>query len=181
MLKVNKLKLSAAAAALLTFSACAVGHGNHDHGHGHGHDMHHGAHSMVEFTGKESTLDSVEFSRCWVRLVPERPSAAYFELKNTGSETITLIGARAMNFHDVMLHQTVVKDGSSKMINLEKLALVPGQTAVFKPKDNHVMLTADSADVVKVGDKINLEFKFEGDKVATTECVVKPINAISFD
>ena len=32
------------------------------------------------------------------------------------------------------------------------------------------MLTADSADAVKVGDTITLEFKFEGEQVASAEC-----------
>ncbi|WP_432786351.1 hypothetical protein AAEX37_00467 [Oligella sp. MSHR50489EDL] len=178
MLKVNKPILTTAATAMFAFSAYAVAH-SHDHGHAHMHGG--GAHEQVEFSGKEAVLESVEISRCWVRLVPDRPSAAYFDIKNTGTEAITLIAARAAHFHDVMLHQTVIKDGSSMMMHLEKLAIEPGQTAVFKPKDNHVMLTADSADVVKVGDKINLEFKFEGEQVAGTECLVKPINAISFE
>lgn len=171
-MKTNKFVLALAATASLGLTACATDMA---------HDMHHAGHSHVEFTGHESQLDSVEFSRCWVRLVPERPSAAYFELKNHGSDTVTLIGARADNFHDVMLHQTIVEDGKSMMVDLGELAIEPGATASFKPKDNHVMLTADSADVVKVGDTITLQFKFAGEQVAATECLVKPINALSFD
>ncbi|MDO5666607.1 MAG: copper chaperone PCu(A)C [Alcaligenaceae bacterium] len=171
-MKTHKLFLALMAAGTMGLTACATDNS---------HDMHHGAHAQVEFTGHETSLDSVEFSRCWVRLVPERPSAAYFELKNNGTETVTLIAARADNFHDVMLHQTIVEDGKGMMIGLEKLAIEPGATAVFKPKDNHVMLTADSADVVKVGDTVALQFKFEGEQVASTECIVKPINTISFD
>lgn len=172
MLKTNKFVLAVAATAMVTLTACATDDL---------HDMHHGGHAQVEFTGEETQLENVEISRCWVRLVPERPSAAYFELKNNGAETVTLIGARAANFHDVMLHQTIVKDGSSMMAGLDKLAVEPGETAEFKPKDNHIMLTADSADAVKVGDMVTLEFKFEGEQVASTECVVKPINTLSFD
>lgn len=162
---------------MMVFTAQVAAHDGHDHHH----HMHHSSHPQVEFTGKETKLDNVEFSRCWVRLVPERPSAAYLEVKNNGSEAVSMIGARADNFHDVELHQTIVEDGKSMMAGLEKVVLEPGASAEFKPKANHIMLTADSAEAVKVGDTITLQFKFEGEQVASTECLVKPINSLSFD
>ncbi|NLJ51436.1 MAG: copper chaperone PCu(A)C [Alcaligenaceae bacterium] len=174
-MKKNKLVLSVAAAALMSFSAQA-----HEHEH---HHMHHqGSHTQVEFSGHETELSGVEFNRCWVRLVPGgRPSAAYFDLKNNGDTAISLIGARADNFTHVELHQTTVVDGKSMMGPLEQVLVEPGQSATFKPKANHVMLTAESEDAVAVGDTVTLQFKFEGEQVASAECTVKAINALSFD
>lgn len=142
----------------------------------------HAGHAQVEFTGHEKQLSEVEFSRCWVRLVPGgRPSAAYFDLKNTGNEPIALIGVRADNFVDMMLHETTVVDGVSKMAMVAKVVVEAGEVASFKPKANHVMLTAESEEAVAVGDKVTLQFKFEGEQAASTECLVKPINTLSFE
>lgn len=186
-MKKKPLLLALCASATLALAACASD-GHHDHDmHEHDHDMHHhdmshGEHHEIEFTGQETILEAVEFNRCWVRLIPGgRPSAAYFELRNTGNEPISLLGARADNFKDVMLHKTIIEDGVMKMDMLEEVRVEPAQTAVFEPRANHVMLTADPADAVAIGDEVNLQFKFEGEQVASTTCIVKPINALSFD
>ena len=172
----------ATAAIAFTANAHEHGHEHHGHGHTHGHEHGHGHHAQVSFTGHEAQLNNVEFSRCWVRLVPgSRPSAAYFDIKNTGTEAIALIGVRADNFTDTMLHETTVVDGVSKMGMVDKLVIDAGQAASFKPKANHVMLTAESEDAVSVGDIVNLQFKFEGEQVASAECLVKPINSLSFE
>lgn len=175
-MKTTKIALALAAASMMAFSANAADHDAHDH------HMHHGSsHPQVEFTGNETQLENIEFDRCWVRLVPERPSAAYLNVTNKNAEPVTMLGARAENFHDVELHQTYVEDGKSIMAGLDEVIIASNATAEFKPKANHIMLTADSADAVKVGDTITLEFKFEGERVASAECLVKPINSLSFD
>lgn len=174
-MKNTKLIFTALAAAAMAFAVQA-------HEHGHHHDHQHGGHQQVEFTGDEKQLSEVEFSRCWVRLVPGgRPSAAYFDLKNTGNESIALIGVRAENFIDMMLHETTVVDGVSKMDMVDKVVLEAGESASFEPKANHVMLTAASEEAVTVGDTVTLQFKFEGERVASTECLVKAINSLSFE
>lgn len=174
-MKNTKFVLTGLAAVTMLLAACTSDHE-------HSHDHHHGGHAQVEFTGHEKQLSEVEFSRCWVRLVPGgRPSAAYFDLKNTSNEPIALIGVRADNFVDMMLHETTVVDGVSKMDMVEKVVLEAGEIASFEPKGNHVMLTAESENAVAVGDTVNLQFKFEGEQVASTECLVKPINTLTFE
>ena len=178
-MKNTKLIFTALAAAAMAFAVQAHDHG---HVHEHHHDHQHGGHQQVEFTGHEKQLSEVEFSRCWVRLVPGgRPSAAYFDLKNTGNESIALIGVRAENFIDMMLHETTVVDGISKMGMVDKVVLEAGESVSFEPKANHVMLTAASEEAVTVGDTVTLQFKFEGERVASTECLVKAINSLSFE
>lgn len=175
-MKSTKIILAGVAAAVMAFTAQAHEHAHEHHGHGHDHR------ASVSFTGHEKLLNEVEFSRCWVRLVPGgRPSAAYFDVKNTGPEAIALIGVRADNFTDTMLHETTVVDGVSKMGMVDKVVIGAGKTASFKPKGNHIMLTAESADAVAVGDTVSLQFKFEGEQVASAECLVKPINSLSFE
>jgi len=174
--KNTKFVLAGMAAVTMAFTAYAHQHHQHEHLH------HHGEHAQVEFSGHEKELSDVEFSRCWVRLVPgARPSAAYFDIKNTGAESIALVGVRADKFTDMMLHETTVVDGVSKMSMVDKVVIEAGQTASFEPKGNHVMLTAESDEAVAVGDTVNLQFKFEGEQVASTECLVKPINSLSFE
>lgn len=172
-MKSTRIILAGMAAAAMAFTAYA-----HEHAHSHSHEHH----TQVSFTGHEKPLNDVEFSRCWVRLVPgSRPSAAYFDIKNTKSEAIALIGVRADNFTDTMLHETIVVDGVSKMAMVDKVVVGAGESASFKPKGHHVMLTAESEDVVAVGDIVSLQFKFEGEHVASAECLVKPINSLSFE
>ena len=170
-MRINKLILALPATATMAFTAQA-----------NEHTSHHGAHSSIEFSGHETALSELEFSRCWVRLVPdERPSAAYFDLKNTGTEAIALIAARADGFSDVMLHESTVVDGVSMMDMVEEVLVEAGQTISFKPKAHHIMLTAESEDAATVGDAVTLEFKFKGEQVASTQCLVKAINSLSFE
>ena len=155
--------LAGMTAAIMSFSASAHQHGEH---------------ADVAFTGHERELKELEFSRCWVRLVPgDRPSAAYFDLKNKADKAITLLAARADGFNDVMLHETI--SGAMQMVN--EVLIEANESISFKPKGNHVMLTPESTDTVAVGDTITMQFKFKDEQMASTECLVKPINSLSFE
>ena len=100
---------------------------------------------------------------------PTRPgvphSAAYFDLKNTGSATAQLTGATADGVQAVELHRTVAADGVARMEPVDGVTLAPGASAAFAPGGLHVMLIGVERALAE-GDTFGLALVFDsGDTV----------------
>src|SRR5690625_7301221 len=70
-----------------------------------------------------------------VRLTPANaPMAGYFEMRNRSRNSVQLTAARSPAFGEIMIHRTVVEDGSSKMEHQHGGAmLAPGDGGGFEP------------------------------------------------
>ncbi|MGF1550983.1 MAG: copper chaperone PCu(A)C [Paracoccaceae bacterium] len=109
----------------------------------------------------------------WARpTIPNRPTAAYFVLSNTGAATDTLIEARAPAFDRVELHITRSESGVMNMARVESVMLEPGDEVAFEPGSYHVMLF-DAAEPLAEGDRFPMTLVFEQAGEIEVEVVVE--------
>ena len=97
------------------------------------------------------------------------------KISNAGDSDITVIGASAAAVaNNVELHKSFVDEkGISRMVAIDKI-VVPAKTTIdLAPGGIHIMLF-DLKKNLNVGDKFNIEIKFEGqDKPMIVETEVK--------
>lgn len=98
-----------------------------------------------------------------IRLVPNAgPQAGYFILHNRTSGAVTLQAASSPVFGRVMMHQSRVQNGQSRMQPLDDGVLVaPGESIEFAPGGMHLMLLQAQQDL-KVGDTVPVILEFAG-------------------
>lgn len=127
----------------------------------------------VDQIAKTPTATALHVSACWVRLLPAPvPSAAYFELTNSGSREAVLQAAASPAYGDVMLHVTKESGGVSSMHAAGAITLRAGGKLAFAPSGYHVMLTHPKQPLA-VGDSMPLVLLFAGPMHVTTSCEVR--------
>ncbi len=111
----------------------------------------------------QPAAEDVEIKNARVRLVPGGgPMAGYLEIRNNSRAAIHLTAARSSAFDHVMIHRTVVSDGSARMEHQhEGVLITPGQTVVFAPRGLHLMLMRPQQEL-QIGDSLELVLEFEG-------------------
>lgn len=130
---------------------------------------------------KTPTATAVHVSACWVRLLPAPvPSAAYFELTNSGSRDAVLQAAATPAYGDAMLHVTKETGGVSSMHAAGAITLPAGGKLAFAPGGYHVMLTHPK-QTLAVGDTMPLVLLFAGPMHVTTSCEVRSADATGAD
>ncbi|TAN09834.1 MAG: copper chaperone PCu(A)C [Burkholderiaceae bacterium] len=121
---------------------------------------------------------TLAISACWIRLLPAQiPSAAYFVIKNTGSEAVQIDAAASPAFASVMLHRTTEQNGVSRMSASGDLTIPPGGELAFKPGGYHAMLEQPTGPLA-VGQTVTLEFLTANAEHASAACKVEPATAI---
>jgi len=86
--------------------------------------------------------DSLEITGAWVPLSPPKAKimAAYLKIKNPTGKMIEVTNISSPDFANVMIHETIVKDGVSRMEMRSKLLLEPGEEVVLQRGGLHLML-----------------------------------------
>lgn len=92
--------------------------------------------------------------------LPERPTAAYLEIRNAGETSDQLISARAPGFESVELHRTTEEGGVLKMAQVDAIVAPAGGSVALEPGGYHIMLFGAS-QLFKEGDKYSLILVFE--------------------
>lgn len=162
----------------------AMGHAGHGHSHDHGHGMHAGHEGQVS-SAKDAAVyaalpeaPGVTVSQCWVRFLPPPvPAGGFFVVHNGGEQPLTLVAAASPAFDEVMLHQTTHSEGMSRMAMVDQVTVAAGETLEFKPGSFHAMLEKPLAEV-RVGELVDMVFKFENNHKATARCEVMPAGAL---
>jgi len=105
----------------------------------------------------------IEVDNARLRLVPGGgPMAGYMEIRNHSDDVIVLIRAASPAFGNVMIHRTIVRDGQARMEHQrDGVRILPGDSAVFKPRDLHLMLMQPQV-ALEVGDQVEVVLEFEG-------------------
>lgn len=118
---------------------------------------------------------AVDVSNARIRLLPgDLPLAGYFDMHNTGKQTVSLTGASSAAFGGVMIHKSMHKNGEAMMMMVHKIDVAPGKTVSFAPGGYHLMLMHRKKDL-KVGDKVVIELVFSnGHKMDVQFEVSKP-------
>lgn len=95
-------------------------------------------------------------------VVPGRPAAVYFSVRNNGSALATIAGVHIQGAGKAEMHKT---EGGS-MNAVDSVDIVPGATIAFAPGGYHVMVF-DPAPTLKTGGTTELTLTFaDGDKLS---------------
>jgi hypothetical protein len=103
----------------------------------------------------------IELADPWARpTIPNRPGAAYLEIRNAGDAPDRLVGAHAEGVGAVELHKAEQKDGMMTMAPVEAIEVPAGGAALLAPGGYHLMLF-DIAAPLREGDTLDLTLRFE--------------------
>lgn len=108
-------------------------------------------------------VDPIAVDKARVRLTPgPAPMAGYFVMTNHTESAVRLGDVQSGDFERVMIHRTVVRDGSARMVHQDDgVLLAPGESATFEPGGLHLMLI-DARRDFEVGDSLELVLVLEG-------------------
>jgi hypothetical protein len=99
-------------------------------------------------------------SQPWMRFItPATPAAGYFTLNNS-DRPVSLNGAASPDCRQLMLHRSVVVNGSAEMKMVQSI-VVPAHGAVtFGPGGYHLMCMSPAAAIVP-GHKVPVTLRFQ--------------------
>src|SRR6185437_12096622 len=87
-------------------------------------------------------------SKAWMRsLVPSRPAAGYFTLKNDTDKDRKIVSASSPDCGMLMLHLSKREGGQDKMAMVDSVDVPPRGSVSFKPGGYHLMCTGPSQRV----------------------------------
>jgi copper(I)-binding protein len=131
-----------------------------------------GASTVARADGKLGVMDA------WIRAAPPGTEmmAGYATLKNTGDERISILTVQSDTFREASIHETIVTHDVTKMRELSRLDLEPGETVEMSPGGRHLMLSGPRHPIA-AGDKVGMIFLMtDGKRVQTYFDVVAPEN-----
>ena len=104
---------------------------------------------------------AIEVADPWARpSIPNRPAAAYLEIRNTGDTPDRLVAARAGGAGKVELHKAEQLEGVMIMSPVDSIEVPAGGAAKLAPGGLHIMLF-DLAAPLAEGDTLDLTLEFE--------------------
>jgi periplasmic copper chaperone A len=113
----------------------------------------------------------------WVRKPPAGETAAvYFVLANTGTKPVTVIGATSPLAESVMIHESSVVDGQSRMRMKDKVVVPPGKSVAFAPEGLHIMIVGFRYNVSE-GDRVPLTLQLEDGGKLAVSAQVRPFDS----
>lgn len=100
-----------------------------------------GHHAAAATATPDTAPEGVRVEDCWIRSMPAAlPSGGYFVVHNSGKQPVTLTGVESPAYGATMLHQTVTRDGMTRMEHTGQVVVAPGGELAFKPGGYHMML-----------------------------------------
>ena len=123
------------------------------------------------YAGEASVL---KIENAWVRALPptQKVTAAYLEVSNPGSETVTITGGEADVAAEVQIHATREIDGYTRMERLQQLELPAGGSARLEPGGTHLMLMQLERMPV-AGETVRLCLSLSAGEPVCTDAIVK--------
>ena len=117
--------------------------------------------------------DGLAIADAWVRMiVPMRPAAGYFTLKNGSDTTRFLTGASSPACGMVMLHQSKVEKGVDAMVMVHRVAVPAHGSVTFAPRGFHLMCMKPAADMMKAGKSVPFTLSFQDGATLTGQFAV---------
>ncbi len=96
----------------------------------------------------------------WIRLViPSRPAAGYFILRNGSDRARSLIGASSPACGRLMLHRSATHNGADEMVRVDKVPVPAHARVQFAPRGYHLMCMQPSAEL-KPGQQVTVRLHF---------------------
>jgi copper(I)-binding protein len=105
----------------------------------------------------------VMLDRAWAKSATEGMTSAFGTLKNTGTETITLVRAESTAAQSVELHEMAMVDGAMVMQELDGGLQIPaGSSRELAPGGEHLMLMGLTGPLLP-GDEFSVTLYFSDD------------------
>jgi copper(I)-binding protein len=84
---------------------------------------------------------SLKVLEAWVRQTPGTDTAAaYLTLRNEGTRPVDIVALHSPIARSIMIHETTLEGGMSRMRPAGALRVLPGQTVKLEPGGLHVMI-----------------------------------------
>lgn len=115
----------------------------------------------------------VSVSHAWIRLLPGNlPLAAYFDLRNTGDQALSLVGAESVEFGRIEMHRSMEMQGMDHMAPVSDVRVAARGQLEFSPGGYHLMLF-DPRRPLNVGEHVTIVLDFAGRQSRPVSFVVK--------
>jgi protein SCO1/2 len=90
----------------------------------------------------ETSVSKLSLSNAWARTPPPGSTtiAGYMTISNNSDQDIQISGVTAPDFRMAMIHESVLKNGISKMQHLDYVIIPAGGSIELKPNGLHLML-----------------------------------------
>jgi len=110
---------------------------------------------LAGFISSALAADGLMVMNAWVAEAPPtaKMNAGYMDIMNNTDKELVLTGVTSTALGMVMLHETVIEDGVSKMNHLDQVVIGAHQSVKFAPGGKHLMFNAP-AKPLKAGDKV---------------------------
>lgn len=113
----------------------------------------------------------------WIRAAPGADvAAAYLSVHNVTATPVTISSVSSPTAAHVMIHETSVENGQSRMRPHERLVVPAGQTVKLQPGGLHVMLQGLKRPLT-VGQQVPLVLVLAGGSTVQVTATVRPLNA----
>lgn len=105
----------------------------------------------------------IRIENAWIREAPPVASvqAGYFTLCNDGEKSVTLESVESDAFGHIEMHETIEKDGASRMEKLDGVVFAAGECIRFERGGRHLMLF-DAIERLSDGDTAVLTLLVDG-------------------
>jgi periplasmic copper chaperone A len=128
---------------------------------------------LLGFFSLQAFAGDVSVTGAWLRLLPGNlPLAGYAHVTNNTGHALTLVAASSMEFSQVQLHRSVIRDGTDVMQRLNVIHIGVGQTLDFAPGGYHLMLL-DRRHPLHTGQRVPVTLRFSDGTHCTAEFIVK--------
>lgn len=125
-----------------------------------------------------STLfaSSIEIEGAYARATPPHlpNSAAFMTIKNTTSESISVVSASSNVSKVVELHTHTMKDGVMKMIQIPKIDIPANAETTLKPGGLHIMFIG-LHNPLKKGESVTLRLNFSNGESKEITAPIKTV------
>jgi periplasmic copper chaperone A len=128
--------------------------------------------------GGQAGEEAIVVEEAWARPVTVSEgsrvhSAAYFTLRNLGSEPVRLLAAESDVAARTEVHETRLEDGVMRMRARDDVEIPAGESLLFEPGGLHVMLMEVRQDLV-AGDSLALVLRFDDGTEHRASVTVRP-------
>ncbi|HEY1283868.1 MAG TPA: copper chaperone PCu(A)C [Steroidobacteraceae bacterium] len=113
----------------------------------------------------------------WMRKAPGADSAAvYLVMRNASVRPVVVVGVRSPVASHVMVHETTLTAGQSRMRAYDRLVIAPGKSLTFEPGGLHVMLSGFTRSIL-IGQTVPLVLVLSDGSTVPVAVAVRPLDA----
>lgn len=120
----------------------------------------------------------IQVENAWIPQPPPgtNVAATYLTLRNVGHKPAVLVAVSSPVAGSAMVHRSMVMNGESMMMPVEKLTIGPGKTVTLEPNGLHVMLDS-LRNPLEVGERVPLVLRFASGEVLHVTAQVRPLGS----